>query len=542
MLNLPSRTETIARLRAIRDIPVLIFGGGINGAGLLRELAINGVDAVLIDKGDFASGATSASSRMIHGGLRYLENGEFRLVNEALLERDRLLENAPHAVKPLPTTIPIVRRWSGIWNSAGKFFNLVSKPAERGSIIIRIGLTFYDFFTRHHRRLPTHIFTNRKRSLELRPMLRNDIVCTATYYDAWIASPERLCLEVLDDAMQFRSGSVAANYVVFHRLLDDGSVELRDTQTNETFVIRPKIVVNACGAWIDSANGQFGLKSNMIGGTKGSHLVVEHEALYQATQGQQLFFENHDGRICLFFPLHGKVLAGTTDIRIQDPNEAVCDDDEIEYILQSIRIVFPTIQISKEQIVSTFCGVRPLPSSDAGSTGQISRDHHCKITPPESPKRPWSIYSLIGGKWTSFRAFSEQVADQIFAELQITRSASSAELKIGAARVSSSEEKSIPSCEAGNQDESQPITDAELFERWANAARIEEIATREAVVHLDDFWLRRTPLALFARLDQSTFDRISRSLANHLGWDEHRWNDEILRTRDTFAKHRIRIG
>jgi glycerol-3-phosphate dehydrogenase len=542
MLNLPTRTEMIQRLRAIREIPVLILGGGINGAGLLRELAINGLDALLIDRGDFASGATSASSRMIHGGLRYLENGEFRLVNEALQERDRLLENAPHAVKPLPTTIPIVRRWSGIWNSAAKFFNLASKPAERGSIIIRIGLTFYDFFTRRHRRLPTHIFTSRKRSLELRPMLRNDIVCTATYYDAWIASPERLCLEVLDDAMQFRSSVLAANYIAFHRTLDNGNVELRDTETGEVFVIRPKIVVNACGAWIDSANAQLGLNSSMIGGTKGSHLVVEHEELYQATQGQQLFFENHDGRICLFFPLHGKVLAGTTDIRIQDANDAVCDDDEIEYILQSIRIVFPSIQISKEQIISTFCGVRPLPRSDSGSTGQISRDHHCKVTPAESPKRPWPIYSLIGGKWTSFRAFSEQVADLIFVEIPMKRRASSTELKIGAARRPASGLASNSSNVASDQDESQPISDADLLERWANAERIEEIATREAVVHLDDFWLRRTPLALFVRLDQTTFDRISRSVANHLAWDDKRWNDEILQAQSTFAKHRIRIG
>ncbi len=434
MLNFPSRAENLQRLRSIREIPVLILGGGINGAGLLRELAINGVEAVLIDKGDFASGATSASSRMIHGGLRYLENGEFRLVHEALQERDRLLENAPHAVKPLPTTIPIVRRWSGIWNSTAKFFNLATKPAERGSIIIRIGLTFYDFLTRRHRRLPTHTFTNRRKSLETRPLLRRDIVCTATYYDAWIACPERLCLEVLDDALHFLPSAIAVNYIAYHRTLEEGTVELRDSETGEVFTIQPKLIVNACGAWIDSANAQLGLSSKLIGGTKGSHLVVEHDELYKATQGQQLFFENQDGRICLFFPLHGKVLAGTTDIRIQDADQAICDDDEVEYILQSIRIVFPTIEVSKDQIVSTFCGVRPLPRSDAGSTGRISRDHHCEITKPAPPVRPWPIYSLIGGKWTSFRAFSEQVADKIFEELQVKRSVSSASLKIGEAR------------------------------------------------------------------------------------------------------------
>src|ERR1019366_2203765 len=143
------RAAPLTRLHAAQPFAtdVLILGGGINGAGLLRELALNGIDALLVDQADFATGATSASSRMIHGGLRYLENGEFRLVREALHERNRLLKHAAHAVKPLPTTIPIFSRCSGFVSAAKKFFGTHEKPSKRGAALIKIGLTLYDIFT-----------------------------------------------------------------------------------------------------------------------------------------------------------------------------------------------------------------------------------------------------------------------------------------------------------------------------------------------------------------------------------------------------------
>ena len=170
-MNFPDRSTALDRLRATRQVDVLIIGGGINGAGLLRELALNGVDALLVDKADFAAGATSASSRMIHGGLRYLENGEFRLVRESLHERNRLLKNAAHAVKPLPTTIPIFSRWSGFTNALGKFARLTSRPAKRGAALIKIGLTFYDLLTASDQVLPKHRFTSRAKALAERPAL-----------------------------------------------------------------------------------------------------------------------------------------------------------------------------------------------------------------------------------------------------------------------------------------------------------------------------------------------------------------------------------
>jgi len=507
-MKFPDRPAAIDRLRGTRVVDVLIVGGGINGAGLLRELALNGVDALLVDKSDFASGATSASSRMIHGGLRYLENGEFRLVRESLHERNRLLKNASHAVKPLPTTIPIFSRWSGFTNALGKFIRLTDRPSQRGAALIKIGLTLYDLLTWRKRVLPRHCFTRRAAALAERPALHPDIVCTATYYDAWIPLPERLCLELVDDALALHAGVQALNYVAAIGVAN-GAVELRDEITGDCYTVVPRIVANAAGAWIDFANAALGATSRLIGGTKGSHLVVEHPELFSATAGEQLFYENEDGRVCIFFPLHGRVLVGSTDLRIENPDDAMCDDAEIDYLLESVQTVFPDIRVGREHIVSRFCGVRPLPASEGGFTGRISRDHSCRDLAPAPPERPWPVHALVGGKWTTFRAFAEQVADKIFAELGRQRRANSRDLAIG-----------------GRTQELD----------YADDSALEQIMKSEAVVRLDDLLLRRTPLALFGMLDSARFDAIAALAAHTLGWDAARLQSETGRTRSLFAQ------
>jgi len=507
-MRLPLRSAALDRLRASRAIDVLIVGGGINGAGLLRELALNGIDALLVDKADFAAGATSASSRMIHGGLRYLENGEFRLVRESIHERNRLLKNAPHAVKPLPTTIPIFSRWSGFANATAKFFDRTSKPSKRGAALVKIGLTLYDLFTARDRVLPTHSFAGRAAALRARPLLHPGIVCTATYYDAWIPLPERLCLELIDDALTAHPGAQALNYVAAIATTPDGALTLRDEITGEDFAVTPRVVVNAAGAWIDFANTALGQPTRFVGGTKGSHLIVDHPELLAATAGHQLFYENEDGRICIFFPLHGKVLVGSTDIRIENPDDAVCDEREIDYMLQSVRTVFPAIKIGREHIVSRFCGVRPLPASEGGFTGRISRDHARRDLPPAPPARPWPVYSLVGGKWTTFRAFAEQVADKIFTDLGRTRRTATRDTPIGGR---------------------EPEPDS------ANLAALAQIVRTEAVTRLDDLLLRRTPIALFGQITPDHFAAIAELAARELGWDAPRLAAELTRTRHLLA-------
>ena len=184
-----SATTNRSNIQALRDRPhadVLIVGGGINGIATFRDLALQGVDVALVERGDYVSGASSASSHMVHGGVRYLENGEFRLVRESVTERNRLVRNAPHYVRPLPTTIPIHKTFSGILTAP--FRLLVShgrgKPRERGALLIKAGLVMYDTFSRDGGAVPRHRFHGRKKSHELYPDLDDRFAYTATYYDA----------------------------------------------------------------------------------------------------------------------------------------------------------------------------------------------------------------------------------------------------------------------------------------------------------------------------------------------------------------------
>ena len=195
-----NRPEHIRTLKDSPDVSVLIIGGGVNGIGTFRDLALQGVDVLLVERGDFCSGTSAGSSHMLHGGIRYLENGEFRLVNEALHERDLMLQNAPHYAKPLRTTIPIFRWFSGLLNAPLKFLKLLDRPGERGALVIKVGLTFYDWLVRQQRVMPTHDFLLRTAALREYPHLNPDIVCAASYYDAWMPYPERICLEMLLDA------------------------------------------------------------------------------------------------------------------------------------------------------------------------------------------------------------------------------------------------------------------------------------------------------------------------------------------------------
>ncbi len=252
-----TREERLEAIRRRPEVSVLIVGGGINGVGLLRELALQGVDALLVEKSDFCSGASSASTRVIHGGLRYLENGEFRLVKESLRERNRLLKNAPHYVRPLPTTIPIFSWADGLFSALGKFLGFRVRPSDRGALLFKIGLSLYDLLAGNQAVLPTHQFKSRHVSLAARPQLHPEIVCTAIYYDAWISYPERLCLELVLDAESQCSDAHALNYVRPKGANGD-TVVLEDEISGQTFEIKPRIVVNASGAWIDFTNRALG--------------------------------------------------------------------------------------------------------------------------------------------------------------------------------------------------------------------------------------------------------------------------------------------
>ena len=565
-----NRNEILSSLQEDPHISVLIVGGGINGIGTFRDLALNGVDVLLVERGDFCSGASAASSHMAHGGIRYLENGEFRLVREAVQERNRLIQNAPHLVRPLPTVIPIFKRFSGLLNAPLKFLKMLDRPSERGSVIIKLGLMMYDAYTSAQggqRVVPKHQFLSRKKSLEKWAILNPEIINAAVYYDGAILQPERLGVEALLDAEAENPNARALNYVSMIGGSED-TIILRDEITDDTYDVKPKLVINAAGPWIDFTNRKLGLSSGYIGGTKGSHLVIRHEELRKTIGDHEFFFENKDGRIVLIFPLYDHVLIGTSDIPVDNPDEVRCTDEEIDYFLEMVRRVFPSVELTPEDIVFQFSGVRPLPRSGARSAGQISRDHSIEVLSGDWTNLRFPVYSLVGGKWTSFRAFSEQVTDKALGYLGLKRQKDTRSLPIGGGRGyprdAAEVRRQIESLSAWTGVSRERLKT--LFERYGS--RAEAVATfmnggtdqilttlpdytrrelnflvqHEKILHLDDFLLRRSMLAMLGRVRRETIEELADLFANFLGWNAEQRDVEVTRSLSILAeKHGVRL-
>ncbi len=552
--------EEFEALRLDPTVSVLIIGGGINGIGVFRELALQDVDVLLVDRGDFGSGASAASSHMLHGGIRYLENGEFRLVREALTERNLLLHNAPHYARPLPTTIPIFSRFSGLLNAPLKFLGLRDKPSERGALVIKLGLMLYDIFASSYRVMPTHTMMGRQQSLARYPAMHSDVQYTATYYDAWMPYPERLCLELVLDTLAAAGGhATALNYVSAVRG-DPESVTLRDELTGETVAVRPRLVINAAGPWIDFVNEGLNAGTQFIGGTKGSHLILDHPELLAQIGDHEIFFENNDGRIVLILPFMGRVMVGTTDIRIDNPDDAVTTDAERDYMLGMIRRVFPTIPVERSHIVFHFSGVRPLPSSDKNFTGNVSRDHSIRVLEPNA-QRTFPIYALVGGKWTTWRAFAEQTANKVLAHLNKPRKTSTEHVAIGGGKhYPRTESEQSAWIKRVHQASGLPMHRVrDLFQRYGTRAEaiasfmrddldtplktlpdysrreIHFLAHSEHIVHLDDLLLRRSLIGWLGGVTEPLLAELADALAEALGWSMERRAQEIARTLEILA-------
>jgi glycerol-3-phosphate dehydrogenase len=548
-----SRAHRIQHLRENPEISVLIVGAGINGIGTFLDLALQGVEVLLVDRDDYCSGASAASSHMVHGGIRYLEYGEFRLVREAVQERNRLIENAPHLVKPLATTIPIFKTFSGLLNAPLNFLRLLNRPAERGALVIKFGMALYDFFTRKQKTVPRHQFKNKEESLKRYPALNPDIIFTGTYYDGTMPSPERIALELIADATGSGEQAIPLNYVSLISASGKNAV-LMDEITGEILEICPQVVVNAGGPWIDQINRSMGTETCYIGGTKGSHLVLDHPELREAIEENEFFFENQDGRIVLIFPLEDRVLIGTSDIQIDDPDQAVVTHEEVAYFFEMIKVVFPGIDVDESHIVFTFSGVRPLTNTRARFTGQISRDHEIEITEPGEAFH-FPVYSLIGGKWTTYRAFSEQTSDLVLKRLNRPRLRSTRDLKIGGSKgyPRDQEEKEALISRTLEKHQTSRERIELLLDRYGHSgleflngyeaevdrplnhypdytvAEIERLVGEQDVIHLDDFILRRTLIGTLGRVTRDGLEEIALVIGRTLGWRKERSDEEVAR-------------
>lgn len=538
------------RLKSVRSDPraqVLVIGGGINGIAVFRDLALQGVAVVLVDRSDFCSGASAASSHMIHGGVRYLENGELRLVKESLQERNRLLAAAPHFVRPLKTTIPIFSFFSGLLGAPVRMLSHTQgKPKERGALLIKVGLMVYDTFGRDGGRMPKHRFLGRKKSLQQMPHLHPDVKYTATYYDAAMDNPERLALDVMRDGVQAGPHARVANYLSAVGF-ESTSVWLRDERSGEEFGFTADVVINASGPWTDVTNTALGVNTRFMGGTKGSHIVLDNSELHAACDGREIFFENSDGRIVLMYPIMGRVLVGTTDTPVDMTEEVVCTDEEVDYFFDLIKRVFPDVPTDHSQIVYRYSGVRPLPASGDVNPGVVSRDY--RIVRGSLGSVP--LLSLVGGKWTTFRALGEHLADEALGVLGLQRVVTTASLPIGGGL-------GFPATEEGRRqwvvDNAGPVpleraeqllirygtyatrVIAELAQRGDtplnhhrdySVGEIQALVKLEWVLTLSDVVHRRTSLAFSGRMSDALVSEIAHIVGAQLKWTEAETLKEI---------------
>ena len=532
---------------------VLIVGGGINGLATFRDLAMQGVDVALVERDDFVSGASAASSHMIHGGIRYLENGEFRLVHEAVTERNALLRIAPHYVRPLQTTIPIFSTLSGVLSAPLRFLRHgAGTHVERGAALIKIGLVIYDSFSRGGGRVPRHAFRGRKRSLQELPALNPDVKYTATYWDASLHDPERLAIDVLRDGRRAGGDHArAANYTAAVGAAD-GRVVLRDMVSGAELPLAASVVINASGPWTDLTNLALGDPTSYMGGTKGSHIVLDHPELLAATGGRELFFENADGRIVLIYPLKGRVLVGTTDLEHHMGDPIVCTEDEVDYFIDLIGQVLPAISVDRSQIVYRFSGVRPLPGHGDLAPGFVSRDYRVEAAPLVGGDA--TVLSLVGGKWTTFRASAEHLADRALELLARPRRRSTKGVAIGGGSGFPTTERARQQWIAGHADGLPPARVATLLDRYGtvaadlvaaiiedaddtalvhtpgySSAELRHLALTEDAVHLDDLLMRRTSIAFVGGATEDAVGEIAAVVAPVLGWDAAHTAAEVER-------------
>jgi glycerol-3-phosphate dehydrogenase len=374
---------------------LLVVGGGINGAAIARDAAMRGASVLLVERDDLAAHTSSASSKLIHGGLRYLERYEFRLVREALTEREIMLRTAPHIVRPLRFVLPHC-------------------PALRPRWIVRSGLLLYDLFSIRGS-LARSRRVGRRDSALLEPLKERRRVLS--YWDAWVDDSR---LTVLNAVAAAEHGAEIATRTELLSARREGEAWRAELSGGRTVAARA--VVNAAGAWVAEVLGRrLGeTSSSRVRLVKGSHIVVP--ALWEG--GQAYILQQADGRVVFALPFKGHTLIGTTDIQVERPEDAAITADEIRYLCQSADRYF-TRQVGPADVLWSYSGVRALYDDGAADAKSVTRDYRLELDPDPGAK----LLSVFGGKITTARALAEEALDRLGIEGR--RSTSSAFLPGG---------------------------------------------------------------------------------------------------------------
>lgn len=377
--------------------PVLIIGGGIVGAGIFRDLSLHQVPCLLVDKKDFASQTSQSSSKMLHGGIRYLETMDFALVHEALHEKSLWLKLAPHLCYEEEFYLPIY------------------KDSARPLWMIKCGLMLYDFLS-GFKNTPHKIVSVEDTLLQLPHLKQDNLTGSGVYHDV-IVDDAKLTIEIILDALSYGNNE-ALNYVGLVDLKVDGTsyvAELRDTLTGEEKVVRTKYVAVTAGPFTDQLLGNLSAISNWedkLLPSKGSHLWFDRKDFFIA---RPTLLTPDDKRVIFVIPQGDKVLVGTTEKEIKGNFFDIdADEDEVEYLIDNLRQFFPGAKLGKQDIAGTFAGIRPL----IKGTGEEKRD---RTTREHKIFQPYSnMFVLVGGKYTTFRSMGQQISRHICLNSGIT--------------------------------------------------------------------------------------------------------------------------
>lgn len=521
---------------AAQTFDLAIIGGGIIGAGIARDAAMRGLKVALVEMGDFGHGTSAGSTRLIHGGLRYLEMLDFGLVRQDLQEREVLLRIAPHLVRPLSFLIPVYR------------------PRAAARLKLRAGMILYDLLS-WGKSLPAHRWLAAHEARATEPSLPIDgLVGAFQYYDAQVPSVERLCLENVLSAQAH--GATVMNYAQVDGFLrKNGAIAglmVTDTLTGETVSCPARLVVNATGPWLDAVLRLAGRNGRpLLRRTKGIHLVTP-----PATRHALVLFAQSDGRLFFVVPWNGCSLVGTTDTDYEDdPGVVAATAADVRYLLTEVRRALPAGPW--ETIYYTMAGVRPLARVEGVSESAVSRKHRL-VDHGEQDRIP-GLISVVGGKITAYRSIAEETVDLVCRRLGCTSSRSAtAAMPLPGARFTT-----LAACLAdveriGTQlglDDGQcrylvDVYGARAVDVLLLAARTPRLAARicpdapdilaqvhHAVEHehartVADFLLRRSMLGFGPRRGVDAVDVVAAEMGELLGWDGARRRAETIAYRE----------
>ena len=529
--NASNRYVRVSSTFSLRETPqsqqfdVLIIGGGINGVAIARQCARSARRVMLVEQHDFASGTTSRSTRIIHGGLRYLEHGEIGLVRESLREREHLLDQYPHLVKPLEFLLV----------EPGK-----PRSFRRSSLAVRAGLWLYRRWAGRSRSLPNDIA-----ALE-RQLDAGNSWSIYSYEDAQCEFPERLTAEWLVESVA--AGAVVRNYTrVLEVTRENGRVtgaRLRDAISGQEYRVAATSIVNATGPWADFLIGDSGIAApRMVGGVRGSHVVLPK---FSGALDQPVYAEATDGRQIFVLPWNGQILVGTTEVADSEPDTTQPSAAEIEYLMSSFLRLFPHSGLTKADIRYSLAGIRPLPYAPGKSYSAVPRYH---ILHDHRGDGAAGLISLIGGKLTTAASAARDVARKLGVRLAEPASAWAAPvpeedldhalrewslLVAARARISPNCAQSVAEWH-GRQ--AMAIARTAAFDKRLRqplcshschiVAEAVEAVNHECAITLGDILLRRVPVALGACWSEACSREAANRIGPALGWNPSRIDSEL---------------